>query len=56
MADAFWPGRLVHTNKTLRWLRERRLVEIAGEVMTILDETALETLAGMEPPDEGAAP
>lgn len=55
LADAFGLS-LVHTNKTLRRLRERRLVEIAGDVMTIRDAAALEALAGMDPPDEAPRP
>ena len=55
LADAFGLS-LVHTNKTLRKLRERGMLEIANELLTIPDRAALEGLANMESPAESQRP
>ncbi len=55
LADAFGLS-LVHTNKTLRKLREAGLLELNGDLLTIHDVDALEELAGMEPPAETKRP
>ncbi len=55
MADALGLS-LVHTNKTLRKLREAKLVEIANETMTIGDLSGLEALSNMEAPTESQRP
>lgn len=55
LADAFGLS-LVHTNKTLRKLRERGLVELAGGIMTIPDRRSLEALANMDAPTESQRP
>lgn len=49
LADAFGLS-LVHTNKTLRRLREAGLVEIRGETMVILNRAGLEAASAMDTP------
>lgn len=55
LADAFGLS-LVHTNKTLRALRARRLISLADQVLTIADLAQLEALANAEPASEGQRP
>jgi CRP-like cAMP-binding protein len=55
LADAFGLS-LVHTNKTLRELRVRRLVALGDGELTLRDLAKLEALASAEPVDEARRP
>jgi CRP-like cAMP-binding protein len=39
----------VHTNRTLQRLRAENLIELSGKVLTVLDVTALQEVAGFDP-------
>jgi len=55
LADAFGLS-LVHTNKTLRALRARRLISLGDGALRIHDLAELEAVANMDPPDETKRP
>ncbi len=55
LADAFGLS-LVHTNKTLRRLRDKNLIDISHDILTIPDLPALQALANMEAPPESRRP